>query len=347
MADSPSDTTTQLVDTTTQGQQNTTGDTNITAATPDADTGAQPAEPISLDQVIQATIDKGRAQAADSQSDGNTETSAETGEAATGTDGQQQNEPDEDANVPFHKHPRWQQIKTQRNEARAKAAELEKRFSEEFEPLKQKADNLDQIGTFMRDNGLTPQELSEGFQVMALMKNDPAAALQMLLPKIELLELATGKRLPSDIRERVESGEVSEAAASELAMARMTAAERQAEAEKARAELEHSTQVARAQELRDAANAQEREISSKDPDFQHKRPFVIDRFRVLAAETPPRSKADVNALIQRAYDDINASMRALVKPQPTQPIVTSGQSTTRTTPQPKTLEDIVRANISR
>jgi hypothetical protein len=37
----------------------------------------------------------------------------------------------------------------------------------------------------------------------------------------------------------------------------------------------------------------------------------------------------------------------MMKPQPTQPIVTSGQSTTRTTPQPKTLEDVVRAALNR
>ena len=154
--------------------------------------------------------------------------------------------------------------------------------------------------------------------------------------------------LPADdIRERVDAGEVSEAAAHELAKARMVAAERAAAAEEANNRLAHRSEIDRANELRDAANAKEQEIASKDPDFQHKKRFVIDRFRVLAAETPPRSKDDVSRMLDQAYGDVNTYLRGIVKPQPTQPTVTSGQSTARTTPQPKSLEDVVRANLNR
>ena len=211
MADSPSDTSTTQqplpAETPQAAQQANTGDTSITAGAPPADSGESPAEPISLDQVIKATIEKGLKPAADSQSDGKPDQPTDKAEDQQPGDAEKRSDAEDDANVPVHKHPRWQQKLKLERELKAKVSEYEKRLSEELEPLKgqveglkHKAENLDQIGSFMRDNGLTPQEMSEGFQVMALMKNNPSAALEMLLPKIELLELATGKRLPDDIR---------------------------------------------------------------------------------------------------------------------------------------------------
>ena len=118
-------------------------------------------------------------------------------------------------------------------------------------------------------------------------------------------------------------------------------------AEALRQQIEQRTQADFALELKSAADEQEREIAQRDPDFQHKKPFVIDRFRVLAASEPPQSKQDVSRLITKAYDDVSAAMRAVIKPQPTAPVIKSDQSTTRTNAQPQTLQDVVRANISR
>lgn len=345
MPDSPSETTQLDLKTAPAVEQvQQPDDSNTPAATSDAgEQGAQPAE-LSLDQVIKATLEKGK-QAADSPSDdGNQGASTEAAKTEDAGEAVAKVEADDDANVPFHKHPRWKQVKSQRDEARKQAAELQKQL-EDVEPLKTKALQLDEIGNFMHSNGLTPQEMSEGFQVMALMKNDPAKALEMLLPKIQLLELATGKRLPADIQERVEAGEIHETAAQEFAAARLRAAEHEAAARRATEQLTQRSEIDRANELRAAADACERDIATKDPDFQHKKPFVIDRFRVLASQEPPRNGDDVSALIRRAYDSVNDSMRGMVKPKPTLPTVTSGQSTTRTTPQPKSLEDVVRAHL--
>lgn len=353
MADSPS------VDTNQQAQApvTETAPQDVSGVTQPADTpaaegsGATADQPkLSLDDVIKATIEKGRKDAESPSDGGKGSETTQPAEAAKGDDNDAQAKPkdaDEDAAVPFHKHPRWQQKLKQERELKAKVKEFEDRFNTEFEPMKAKAEGLDKIGTFMRENNLTPAELDEGFAVMALMKNDPARALEMLLPKIELLELATGKRLPEDIRGRVDDGEITESAAHEMAKLRMQATANERLANERAQQLEQRTQADFASELRAAADAQEREIAKKDPDFQHKKPFVIDRFRVLAAETPPRSSEDVSRLISKAHDDVTAAMRSMVKPQPTAPVIRSDQSTTRTTPQIRTLEDVVRANLSR
>lgn len=348
MPDSPSEHTTleqQVASAVEQPQQPDDSNTQPAATSDAGDQGAQPAE-LSLDQVIKATLEKGK-QTADSPSDdGNQGASTEAAKTEEAGKTDPKDEADDDANVPFHKHPRWKQVKSQRDEARKQAAELQKQL-EEFEPLRTKASQLDEIGNYMRTNNLTPQEMSEGFEVMALMKNNPAKALELLMPKIELLELASGRRLPDDIRERVDAGRTDEDTAQELAKARILAAERARAAEEANNRLAERSEIDHANELRAAADAKEQEIASKDPDFQHKKRFVIDRFRVLAAEAPPRGKDDVSALIGRAYEDVNTYLRGIVKPQPTQPTVTSGQSTTRTAPQPRSLEDVVRANLNR
>lgn len=351
MADSPSvDTNAQAQPTDPAQQSNIQGDQQA-AGTPAAeDSGATADREPSLDDVIKAAIDKGRKEA-DSPSDGGKGSDPEQtkveGDASKPDAEAKADDDEDDANLPFHKHPRWQKQLKLRREAEAKVKEYETRFQTEFEPLKAKADGLDRIGDYMRTNGLTPSELDEGFAVMALMKNDPAKALEMLLPKIELLELATGKRLPEDIRRRVDDGEVAEDAAQELARLRMQSEANKQNAEALRQQIEQRTQADFALELKSAADAQEREIAQRDPDFQHKKPFVIDRFRVLADSEPPQSKQDVSRLITKAYDDVSAAMRAVIKPQPTAPVIRSDQSTTRTTAQPQSLQDVVRAHISR
>lgn len=345
MPDSPSETTQLDLKTAPAVEQvQQPDDSKTPAATSDAgEQGAQPAD-LSLDQVIKATLEKGK-QAADSPSDdGNQGASTEAAKTEDAGEAVAKVEADDDANVPFHKHPRWKQVKSQRDEARKQAAELQKQL-EDVEPLKTKASQLDEIGNFMHSNGLTPQEMSEGFQVMALMKNDPAKALEMLLPKIQLLELATGKRLPADIQERVEAGEIHETAAQEFAAARLRAAEHEAAARRATEQLTQRSEIDRANELRAAVDVKARDIASRDPDFQHKLPLLTDRFKALSASAPPRSAAEVHTMLERAYEDVNATLKMMVKLQPTLPTVTSGQSTTRTTPQPKSLEDVVRANL--
>ena len=72
--------------------------------------------------------------------------------------------------VPFHKHPRFKEVIDQRNKYREGAEQYE------------------QITGFLAQNNLSAEEAAQGFQIMALMKNDPAAALDALSPFVQQLE---------------------------------------------------------------------------------------------------------------------------------------------------------------
>lgn len=326
-------------------EQSGTPDDNQPAATSGAEEGANTA-PVSLDDVIKAALKKDDpASATPADSDGSQE--QPKADAVADADKVEKTEAEkdaeEDAKVPFHKHPRWQQKLEKERQLVAKVADLEQRY----EPVSRKAEQLDAIGSFMRENELTSSEMTEGIQIMALMKKSPAEALAALMPKIELLELAAGKRLPSDIQEQVDAGEVSPSAAKELVQTRMLAQTRESEAAAARQQLESAQVSTTVTQFRAAADAFERDTAARDPDYQHKKSFVVDRFRVLAQQNPPATAEDVTALSRKAYEDVNTQMRAFVKPTATAPSAKSDQSSTRSASTPTSILDIVKQNIAR
>lgn len=243
-----------------------------------------------------------------------------------------------DAKLPFHKHPRWKEVQEDRKQLRAKVQEFEAKMAE----VTPKAEQLDRIGGFMRENELTAEEVQRGFEIMALMKHNPAAALEKLMPHLDVLELASGRKLPPDLQERVDAGEVTPDIAREAAKARMDAQLARTRVER----TEQAIQQTRAQEaataMRTAVDSWEATVKATDPDYPHMQSFIIDRTRVLMQQTPPRSPDEAVTLAKRAYDDVKAQMRR-VMPQrtPTRPM-TSDKSSTTAVATPKTLEDVVK-----
>lgn len=327
------------------------------AVTPDANGGAAVTSDavvqqgankpeLSLDEVIKAAIKPGEG-AADTPADGKgtQEPGSETvADEAKVEKTEAEKEAEEDAKVPFHKHPRWQKKLEVERDLKTKLSERE----QELEPLRVKAGQLDEIGNFMKSNSLTPEEMSQGMEIMALMKQDPAKALEALLPQVELLEIATGKRFPQDIQERVDSGVIDAAAAKELTQTRFAAKANEARAEVATEQLQNTNTQTLAAGMKTAVQTWEAELKTRDPDYSHKQSFVIDRTRVLAQANPPKSADDAVKLAQQAYDDVTAQMKRIIQPKPaTAATVTSGQSSTRSDANPQNLEDIVRRSLAR
>jgi len=243
-----------------------------------------------------------------------------------------------DAKLPFHKHPRWRKIKGERDQFKQRATEFEAKMAE----IAPKAEQLDRIGTFMRENELTAEEVQQGFEIMALMKHNPVAALEKLVPHLDVLELAAGRKLPEDLQRRVEAGEVTPDIAQETARARM-------EAQVARSRVERTEQAVQQDRVREATTAMktavegwESSVKASDPDYPHIQSFLIDRTRVLMAQAPPRTPDEAVSLAKRAYDEVKAQMRR-VMPQraPTRPM-TSDKSSTTAVATPKNLEDVVK-----
>lgn len=242
---------------------------------------------------------------------------------------------DQDADVPFHKHPRWQEMLRERDGYKAKA------------------DQFDAIGTFARQNNLTAEELNQGFEIMALMKNNPAKALELLAPHLSNLELATGRKLPDDLQKKVEDGLLDDETAQELARTRIEAQTNRARAEQTESERQQERErqaaeaaVSAAQAMQGAVVQWEEGIKQRDPDYSHKQRFVTDRVRALMAEKGrPQNAEEAVALVKEAYDDVTKQMRTMLPKREQVRAVTSDQSSTRATAAPKTMEEAIRGAL--
>lgn len=307
-------------------------DTGVTAESPAADTGvesagsppAESAAPKSLLDAVTTALanDKAAAEPKETPSvddPGSGEPAANDAPAPA----------DDDAKLPFGKHPRFRALIDERNALRGPAEQYGK------------------IEAFMKQSNLTPNEVVEGFHVMALMRNDPEKAVSVLLNYARGIQEARGHVLPNDLHQSVQDGRVDERTAYELS--RLRAAQREAQAR------EEAMQVAQQQQhvatvrndVRDAVQQWETLTRQRDPDYAAKERMVHDRVKAIVMEDgkQPSNRDEAMALVARAYADVNSYARAF---RPTQtPIrhVPSAHGSTASAPQPKSLRDAVRAAL--
>lgn len=241
----------------------------------------------------------------------------------------------EDAKLPFHKHPRFQKVIHERST-----------FKKELETLKPDAEEWRAVKTFMDTNALTPDEVAKGFQIMAAMKNDPIRARDMLASYWGKLEEFAGAKLPEDLKEKVDQGEVDEAVASELARRRNEADFLRAQqymAEQRKAEASLAEQQAQHQSMmRSTVIDWENGIKTRDADYSVKQPFLLDKVRAAMAQTPPQTPQDAVALVEQAYREVNDSLKRFVPNRPAANTLKSETSSANVRPEPKSLRDAVR-----
>ena len=121
---------------------------------------------------------------ADSQSDEEYEEEDEEGEYSDDELSASSEDDESFDDVPFHKHPRFKEVIDQRNSFR------------------DRAEQYDKITDFLDTNNLSAEEAAQGFQIMAMMKSDPKAALDALNPFVQQLDyrLALLCRTTSSLR---------------------------------------------------------------------------------------------------------------------------------------------------
>lgn len=255
------------------------------------------------------------------------------GEGKSEEDGDKK--PDAKEDTRFDKHPRFVELRTQVAE------------------LKPKAEFYDKITGFMSQNDLTSQEVSEGMVIMALMKRDPQAAYKALQPYMQQLESFTGDRLPQDLSERVDAGEISEAAAREMAALRagrehteaMTQRDREREQERQSQEIAGR----RVKAVNDWADAQR----SSDPDFAKLEPLVRDRARVMVDDLvkegrPPATPEAAVQVVKEAYDALKGTLKPFRPQKPgIKHVPSSGSTSMNAQTQPKSSLDAARQGLSK
>lgn len=261
------------------------------------------------------------------------EKAAEVEPSATETETTKQDDP-EYSDVPFNKHPRFQEVLTKLKTAEADAVRYR---------------NVDQ---FITSNGLTGQEAADFLQIAALAKRDPVAAWPLMQPFVQNVLRAAGEVLPNDLQARVSAGEIPLDVAREISRSRASM-----QSVEARTAFEREQAVVRqTQDAQDAIQATvktwETDRKIKDPNFEAKMPALQREIAWLQkSEGRPQSPVEVQQQLQKAYDAVSATYSPPKPVRQAQPRaitpVTGGQVTGTVTPaKPQSTLDVIKAVVS-
>lgn len=238
---------------------------------------------------------------------------------------------------------RIKQLLSQRNELRR-----------ETETLQTDAGNYRQVREFMTRNRLEDREVAELFQLGADLKSgDPARLKRFVdraMPTLTMVLEAIGQAVPADLNERVQSGEMTEDAAKELARHRYTAQTAQEAAERAAADSQRQSDTVRQQEIMSAVEQWQSSMRASDPDFGMKADAMKRAAQAMVAERGlPRTKQEALDMAKAAYVEVNQWFKSSrPAPKPTAATPASGVSASRTTvqPAPTSLDDVIKQAIA-
>lgn len=243
-------------------------------------------------------------------------------------------EPDNEnfSDVPFHKHPRFQELVGQRN------------------ALKEPAARFNELVEFMNKNAMTGEEVTNAINWFALRKQDPATAWAEIKPFIQELLLEIGEIIPPDIRAQVQSGQLTADVAKVLAKER-------AKATLAQGQMSfRDQQTARQKDLetRQAAENQRTALKlaardwaatqEKDPDFSKKQDALTKEVLFLQRqEGVPNTPEGVKAQLTKAMKAVNTAIQATRPRRPGIRPVTGGSTGGNVQSAPESFLDVVRA----
>lgn len=244
-------------------------------------------------------------------------------------------EPDEEnfSDVPFNKHPRFQQLLRQ---AKANKADAER---------------YQNVQTFIDNHGLSAEEAADMLVIGGLMKTNPAEAWRRAKPLVQQLLVAAGEVLPEDLKGRVQKGEMSADAALEVSRARagVQSVEATRSFEQQRAAQTQAQQAATA--VVTAAEDWEARRRRNDPNFETKlQPLMKEVAYLQMSEGKPNTPEGVKAQLDRAYKALvppPAARPAVAAVRPTPTPVTGGQVAGNTAPKPQSTIDIIRQRVGR
>jgi hypothetical protein len=205
-----------------------------------------------------------------------------------------------DEKLPFHNHPRWQEVLGERDTLKA-----------QLEEVAPKIERLDYIDNFCSTNGLAPEEVAQGYTIMAALKacqsgrGDPAKALDMLRPFVGSLLSMTG-----EILSRLRQGQQFQQKSEE---------QRQQEAWQG-----HVNSVV--QQVNSWNTAQK----SADPDWSVKEPLVLNAIQVaIQQQGYPRTVEDAKAICAAALEGVEKHLAPLRPKRPAKAPVKGGNNGTQ------------------
>ena len=217
-----------------------------------------------------------------------------------------------DENLPFGKHPRFQEIVKQKNTFESRVKELE--------PV---ATRMQAVESFCQQHGVQGEEFDNAVRLAALIKTNPMEAVKQLETVVNNLKYSVGAALPPDLQAEVDNGTMSESHAKEMLRLRV-------ENYRAKGTVEQTTATANSRIENEVRQSIDTWVSSKvkqDPGFKAKASdtapdgkfeFVNDRFMRLWQQVQPKSVAQVLELAERAYEEVSKFTAAQAPRQPVQ-----------------------------
>jgi len=303
-------------------------------------------EPTSLTDVLEATLEAGEEGVEEEVSgdpstppDGAVEEDpeAEGKPKAEGEEGDEENFDD----LPFHKHPRFQKLISERNELRDEREAWETEKTE----LGDKASRYEAVNGFLTESNISGEEFGQLLEMGSLLKNDPAQFMEKIQPYLQQAGVFTGDVLPDDIMQDIQNGYMSEERGRELAALRAKGSFQQNKIEQTNQSLNDQerqrTFETMMQNNQTAVSSWEQQWKRTDPDYDKKQPLVLQAYGSLCQQKPPQTPEDAVKLAQEAREGVEAHLRTLLpKKPPVEPVTESGRGSA-STPEPKNVRDIV------
>lgn len=249
-------------------------------------------------------------------------------------EGEAKEQDDEDySDVPFHKHPRFQHL------LRAKKAN------------EQDAGRYRNVQKYLDDNNVSAEESANALTVAAMIKRgDASGAWKVLKPIVQQLLVDAGEVLPPDLQKRVDDGEFTAEAASEVALARAAAASGEKGRTFEQQRQERQQQMELSNSLQNTAREWVADRTKKDPNFEAKQEQLkIEIKRLQDAGWRPTTPEGVKEQLAAAYKAIPSPRVA--KPGQTAPTVGQGNvrrisavgsASGTSQPKPQTTLDIIK-----
>lgn len=243
----------------------------------------------------------------------------------------------EDKDLPFHNHPRWKEVITERDTLKDRVAKLEP-----------DVEQYGKITAFMTQHNLTPDETGEGFVIMAMIKAGDPRALVKLDEYREKLAVAIGDVLPPDLKGQVEAGALTEEAAREVSRSRVRAARAESKvADVTKLEEARQAKDAEARALDVVVRATDDWVALKaksDPDFAKKEASLERYVKALIYEFgKPKNAADTARLMDAAYTEVNKTFSQFVqRKEAITPVPNGGSSNSGAKPVPKSVAEAIR-----
>lgn len=305
----------------------TTGDTpastpvdtsaDTQASAPTGETPASPAAPETPQDdraALLAIVQDAVKPKADPENSGSEGEAAKPGEdPKTDTDPNAQAEPETDPTDDELKalaprtRKRIEKLLKQRGEARAEA-----------ETLKPAAALWQQFDGYLKQNDLAAEDVNLLLGVGAtLRRGDFKGFLEGVMPYVTAARQHLGLDVTPDLQAKVDAGEMTLEAATELSIARMTNSRLEAQAKQQTTEQQQAQQreahQRTAASIKTAVETWESGVRSRDPDYAKKMATVNRVSQALIAQhgQPMTVEAAVE-LAQRAYDETNTMLKGMI-----------------------------------